>query len=143
MLEHESIAVATAPVDWDKDGLWAQDTGMLLVSDAGPDVAQAGQVKDQWGNPVVLSVVDLEDHYFPISGAQVWKPRYDPVQVVCVDADTDILLKDGQRHRVNAGDALLRARDMGLHLMARQVFCRRYRILTDAPELTALPDALT
>lgn len=87
-------------------------------------------LRDQTGHRFAADRATLEDTHLPLRDATIYKPRYAPLQAICLPVDCRLKIgADEAEIEVRAGDAVLRHDDGRITVMARHQFNCRYRFV--------------
>lgn len=129
-MTQQSLA-ATREIDWDRDAPWYQDQSLYLVEEgAGGDLSVQLMLRDQTGHRFAADRATLEDTHLPLRDATIYKPRYAPLQAICLPVNCRLKIgADEAEIEVRAGDAVLRHDDGRITVMARHQFNCRYRFV--------------
>ena len=129
-MKRETLTAARE-IDWDRDAPWYQDQSLYLVEEgAGGDLSVQLMLRDQTGHRFAADRATLEDTHLPLRDATIYKPRYAPLQAICLPADSRVQIGTGGAEiEVAAGDAVLRHGDGRITVMARHQFNCRYRFV--------------
>ena len=128
-MQDDTLAAAS-DIDWDRDAPWYQDQSLYLVEDmAGGGISVQLMLRDQSGNRLEADRAALERTHLPLCDATIYKPRYAPLQAICLPRDSRLQIGAGDQIHVPAGDAVLRHGDGRIAVMARHQFNCRYRFV--------------
>ena len=129
-MKRETLTAARE-IDWDREAPWYQDQSLYLVEDmAGDGISVQMMLRDQSGNRFETDRAAFERTHLPLCDARVFKPRYAPLQAICLPDDCRLRIgEDAAEIEVPAGDAVLRHGDGRIAVMARHQFNCRYRFV--------------